>query len=77
MVRLFVDALTANEKQYLLNKANLMQPIQMQLPQKQKNFPELFFAFLKCILNLNIFQKGMTLIADVSPRIRAPKTVVR
>ena len=36
MLRLFVNTLTANEKYCLLNRDNLMQPIQMQLSQKQK-----------------------------------------
>ena len=40
-----------NDKHYLLNRDKLPQPIQMQLCQKQKNFPEFFFAFLKSRLN--------------------------
>ena len=51
IVRLFVNNLTAYDKYYLLNRDNLMQPIQMQLSQKQKTFSEFFFAFLKSILN--------------------------
>ena len=54
-----------------------MQPIQMELSQKQKNFLNFFFAFLKSILNLNICQKEMTLIADVFPEIPAPKNMVK
>ena len=38
-------------KQYLLNRDNLTQEIQMQLSQKQKSCSEVFFAILKSILN--------------------------
>ena len=51
IVRLIVNALTADDKHYLLHRDNLRQPIQMQLSQKQKNFSEFFFAFFKFILN--------------------------
>ena len=49
---MFVNTLTVNDKHYLLNRDNLTQPIQIQLSQKQKNFSQYFFAFLKSILNL-------------------------
>ena len=49
--RLFVNTLTVNEKRYLLNRDNLPQRIHMQLSEKEKAFPEFFFAFLKSILN--------------------------
>ena len=52
ILRLFVNALTVDDKHYLLTRDNLTQPIQMQLSQKQKGFSEFFFAFLKSILNL-------------------------
>ena len=51
ILRLFVNALAVNDKHYLLNRDNLTQEIQMQLCQKQKNFPQFFFPFLKSILN--------------------------
>ena len=54
-LRLFVNALTADDKHYLLNRDNLTQPIQMQLSRKQKNFSIFFFAFLKPILNFTHF----------------------
>ena len=65
ILRLFVNILRVDEKHYLLNKDNLTEPIQIQLSQKQKTFCEFFFAFLKSIINLNIFQKKMKLIAGV------------
>ena len=57
ILRLFVNTLTVNDKHYLLNRDNLMQPIQMQLSQKQKTFSEFFFAFLKSILNFKHLPK--------------------
>ena len=53
----FVDTLRVNDKHYVLNRDNLTQPIQIQLSQKQKIFSELFFAFLKCILNFKHLTK--------------------
>ena len=38
-------ALTVNGKQYLLNRDNLMQQIQNELSEKQKNFSAFFFFF--------------------------------
>ena len=49
--RLFINTLAVNNEHYLLERDNLSQPIQMQLCQKQTNFSEFFFAFLKSILN--------------------------
>ena len=49
--------------------------------QKTKNFSYIFFfflfAFLKYLLNFENFQKKMTLIADVIPKLGALKNVVR
>ena len=47
----FFNTLTVNDKQYLLNRDNLRQPIQMQLSEKQKTFSEFCFSFLKSLLN--------------------------
>ena len=57
MVRLICNALTADDKHYLLNRDNLTQPIQMELSQKPKTFSEFFFAFLKSILDFKHFQR--------------------
>ena len=54
---LFVNTLTVDDKHYMLNRDNLIQPIQIQLSLKQKTFSEFFFAFLKSILNLKHFPK--------------------
>ena len=49
ILRLFVYILTVNDKHYSLNRDNLTERIQIQL--SPKIFSELFFAFLKPILN--------------------------
>ena len=51
ILRLFLITLTVNDKHYLINRDNLTQPIQIQLPEKEENFSQFFFAFLKSILN--------------------------
>ena len=75
---LFPNTLSANSRYSLLNRDNLMQAIQMQLSRKQKTFSEFFSAFLKASLNFNIFkEKKMTLIADIFPKLRTTKSLVR
>ena len=39
------NTLTVNDKHYLVNRENLMQPIQMQLSEKEKNFLNFFLHF--------------------------------
>ena len=51
MLRVFSNTLTVDDKHYLLIGDNLTQPIQMQLSKKQKRFSQIFFAFVKSILN--------------------------
>ena len=65
ILRLFVNTLTADDKYSLLNRDNLMQPIQMQLSLKQKAFSQFLLAFSKSTLNSANFQTKMTLIAYV------------
>ena len=55
--RQVLNALTANDKHYLINRDYLTQPIQVQLSQKQKNFSEFSFAFFESILNFTHFPK--------------------
>ena len=55
--RVFVNTLTVDDKHYLLNRNNFAQRIQMQLSQKQKRFSQIFFAFLKSILNFKHLPK--------------------
>ena len=54
---MFLNILTGDDKYSLLNRDNLRQHIQMQLPQKQKTFSSLPFSFLKYRLRFEYFQK--------------------
>ena len=54
---MFVNKLTVDDKNYLLDRENLTQPIRIQLSQKQKIFSEFFFGFLKSILIFKDFPK--------------------
>ena len=57
ILRLFVNALTADDKYSGSNMQNLQQQFQTPLSQKQKTFSRFFIAFLKCAWNLEHFQK--------------------
>ena len=76
-LRLFINRLTADDKYSLLSRDNSMQTIQMHLLEKEKNFSEYFFAFLKSTSNFEHFQKKMTHIAYEFPKLGTPKNVVR
>ena len=54
-----------------------MHTIQMHLSQKQKIFFQFFSAFFKSPLNFEHFQKKMTLIAYVFPKLPTTKNVLR
>ena len=54
-----------------------MQTIQMHLSQKPKIFSELFCAFFEFVLTFEKFQKKMTLIAYVFPKLLTTKDVLR
>ena len=73
---LFVNTLSEDDKYCLLYRDNLTQPIQILLSQKQKPFSEFFSVFLKSTLNFEHFQKKLTLIADVFPKVPSPKKVI-
>ena len=57
ILRLFVNTLTDDDKYCLLYIDNLTQPFQILFSQKQKNFSELFSAFLKSTLSFARFEK--------------------
>ena len=57
ILRLFVNTFTADDKHSLLNRGNLMQPIQILLSQKQKPFSQFFSRFSKFTSNFEHFQK--------------------
>ena len=77
ILRLFVNTLTDKDKYCLFYRDNLTQPIQILLSQKQKSFSRFFSPFFKSTLNFEHFQKKMTLIADVFPKLASPKKVIR
>ena len=55
---LLVNTLTADEKYPVLNRDKLTIPIQMQLSQKQKTFPQFFAAFFKSGRNFQRLEKN-------------------
>ena len=57
ILRLFVNALTADDKYSDSNMQNLRQQFQAQLSWNQNIFSWFFIAFLKCALNLELFPK--------------------
>ena len=57
ILRLFVHALTADDKYSGSNMQNFTQQFQTPLSQKKKTFSWFFIAFLKCTLNLEHFQE--------------------
>ena len=54
-----------------------MHTIQIHLSQKQKIFSEFFSAFFESALNFEHFQKKMTLIAYLFPKLPTTKNVLR
>ena len=54
-----------------------METIQIHLSQKQNIFSELFFAVFEFVLNFENFQKKMTLIAYVFPKLPPTKDALR
>ena len=74
---LFLNTLSEDDRYCLLYKDNLLQPIQILLSQKQKTFSQFFSPFLKSTLNFEHFEKKMTLIADVFPKLPSPKMVIK
>ena len=57
ILRLFVNALTADDKYSGSNMQNFWEQFQTPLSQKQKTFFAFFLAFLKCAWSLEHFQK--------------------
>ena len=57
ILRLFVNALTVDDKYSGSNMQNLPQQFQTPLSQKQKIFSGFFIVFLKCAWYLEHFQK--------------------
>ena len=75
--RPFLNTLTTDDKYSLISKDKWMLTIRMQLSQKTKIFFEFFSAFFESVLNFELFQKKMTLIAYVFPKLPTTKDVLR
>ena len=73
---LFVNALTANDKYSLPNSKNLPQLLQMELSKEEKFSSQFFAQFLKFTSVFEYFEKKMTLIADIFPKLKIAKDVV-
>ena len=71
--RPFLDTVTADDKYSLISRDKLMQTIQMHLSQKQNIFSTFSCAFFESALNFEYFQKIMTLIAYVFPKLPTTK----
>ena len=75
--RPFLNTLTANDKYSINSKDKWMETIQMLLSQKQNIFSQFFSSFFESALNLEHFQKKMTLIAYVFAQFVSTKSVLR
>ena len=75
--RLFPNTLSADGKYSLLNRHNLMEPIQMQLCRKVKTFSDFVAAFLKASLNFEDFFKKDDPHCWCISEITDPKNLVR
>ena len=75
--RPFLNTLIANDKYSLISKDKWMQTIHMHLSQKENTFSQFFSAFFESSLNFEHFQKKMTLIAYVFPKLPTTKYVLR
>ena len=73
ILRLFVHALTADDKYSGSNMQNLQQQFQTPLSQKQKTFSAFFIAFLKYAWNLEHLQKKDEYRSLIFPEIIYPE----
>ena len=75
--RPFLNTLTADDKYSVINWDKWMQTIQMHFSQKQKIFSDFLVAFFESAINFEHFQKKMSLIAYVFPKLPTTKDVLR
>ena len=69
----FANTFTANDKNYLPNRENLLQSIQMHLSKKWLIFSEFLMHSWNLYQFLNILKNKMTVIAYVFPKLQAAK----
>ena len=75
--RPFLNRLTGDDKYSLISRDNWMETTQMHLSQEPKFFSEFFSLFFESELNFKHFEKKMTLIAYVFPKLPTTKDVLR
>ena len=73
ILRLFVNALTDDDKYSILHRDNLMPAIQILLSQKKKTFSAFFSAFLKSRLNFEHSRKKDDPHSRCTSEITVPK----
>ena len=73
----FLNTLTADDKYSLSSRDKWMQTIQFHLSQKQTFLLDFFSEFFESSLNFQHFQKKMTLIAYVFPKLPTTKDLLR
>ena len=74
---LLVNTLAANEKYPVLNRDNLMIPIQMKLSEKEKSFSQIFAKFFISISNFEHFEKKYNPHSFCISQITNSENVVR
>ena len=74
--RPFLNTLTTDDKDSVIIKDKWMLTIRMQLSQKPRVFSKFFSAFFESVLNFEHFQKKMTLLAYVFPKLPTTKDVL-
>ena len=75
--RPFLNTVSACDKYSLISRDKWMQKGQMNLSQKQNIFSVFFSGFFESALNLEHYQKNVTLIAYVFPKLPTTKDALR
>ena len=68
---MFANTLTADDKYSFRNLQNFLQQLETHLSEKRKKFSGIFFEILKCVWNLQHFQKK-----DGSPSLIIAEIIV-
>ena len=75
--RPFLNTFTADDKYSLISRDKWMETNQMHLSQEPKLLSQFFSVLFQSALNVEHFQKKMTLIAYVFPKLPTTKDVLR
>ena len=70
------NTLTANYEYTRINRKNVPLPNSAKLSKKPSIFCRIFFEFLEWKLNFQCFEKKMTLIGQVFPKLLTPRDVL-